>query len=267
MGARFYAPYIARWLSADTLVPEPGNPQALNRYSYVVGRALNLTDPTGHYYYDPGCDCLVQTHENRLEHPDYTSIPTAQQYTIPAGAIEVQLLLEDLVEEKTIEQALSDIGETYFGSQAVEHVRSAGWTLRFGRPLGGGAFTYPGKVITVRRGHTYEQTRGMLAHEVAGHAWLYRGTLADSVEQELYSTTVEAAISLEMGSIEPGHRNIWLLPHVDTSKPCHRSDRWQAIKQDSLWSQIALPMNQPQGLGAVLWAVWQAWTLQFVNIR
>jgi hypothetical protein len=51
MGARFYAPYIARWLSADTLVPEPGNPQALNRYSYVGGNALGFTDPTGHARY------------------------------------------------------------------------------------------------------------------------------------------------------------------------------------------------------------------------
>jgi RHS repeat-associated protein len=93
MGARFYDVSLARWLSADTLVPEPGNPQALNRYSYVVGRVLNLTDPTGHYYYDPGCDCLVKTHENRLEYEEYTRRPTAEEMTNPFGAIMVQEML------------------------------------------------------------------------------------------------------------------------------------------------------------------------------
>jgi RHS repeat-associated protein len=46
--ARFYDPYIARFVSADSIVPEPGNPQSLNRYSYVLGNPLNLVDPSGH---------------------------------------------------------------------------------------------------------------------------------------------------------------------------------------------------------------------------
>jgi len=47
MGARWYDPALSRWLSADTLVPEGGNPQALNRYSYVLGNPLRYTDPLG----------------------------------------------------------------------------------------------------------------------------------------------------------------------------------------------------------------------------
>ena len=35
-GARFYDPLLGRFLSADTLVPQPGNPQALNRYVQVA---------------------------------------------------------------------------------------------------------------------------------------------------------------------------------------------------------------------------------------
>lgn len=35
-------------MQADTIVPQPGNPQALNRYSYVLGNPLRYTDPTGH---------------------------------------------------------------------------------------------------------------------------------------------------------------------------------------------------------------------------
>ena len=48
MGARYFVPGIGRFLSADTIVPNPLNPQALNRYSYVYNRPINLNDPTGH---------------------------------------------------------------------------------------------------------------------------------------------------------------------------------------------------------------------------
>ncbi|MFZ5915972.1 MAG: RHS repeat-associated core domain-containing protein [Chloroflexota bacterium] len=46
--ARFYDPALGRFLSADTLVPDPANPQSLNRYSYVYNRPLVFTDSDGH---------------------------------------------------------------------------------------------------------------------------------------------------------------------------------------------------------------------------
>ena len=53
--ARYYDPALGMFLSPDTLVPEPGNPQALNRYSYVYNNPLRYTDPSGHcpwcFYY------------------------------------------------------------------------------------------------------------------------------------------------------------------------------------------------------------------------
>jgi len=47
-GARPYAPALGRFLQADTLVPNPANPQSLNRYSYTLGNPLRYTDPSGH---------------------------------------------------------------------------------------------------------------------------------------------------------------------------------------------------------------------------
>jgi RHS repeat-associated protein len=47
-GARYYDPALGRFVQADTIVPEPGNPQALNRYSYVYNNPLRYIDPTGH---------------------------------------------------------------------------------------------------------------------------------------------------------------------------------------------------------------------------
>jgi RHS repeat-associated protein len=52
-GARWYDQALGRWISPDTIIPQPGNPQSLNRYSYVNSRPLNLNDPTGHQGYEP----------------------------------------------------------------------------------------------------------------------------------------------------------------------------------------------------------------------
>ena len=55
-GTRFYDPLLGRFLSADTVVPEPGNPQALNRYSYVLNNPLKYTDPSGHAIFEENPD-------------------------------------------------------------------------------------------------------------------------------------------------------------------------------------------------------------------
>jgi RHS repeat-associated protein len=47
-GARYYDPQIGRFINADPIVPDWMNPQALNRYSYVLNNPLKYTDPTGH---------------------------------------------------------------------------------------------------------------------------------------------------------------------------------------------------------------------------
>ena len=46
--ARYYDPYLNRFISADSIVLNPGNPQDLNRYSYVRGNPVKFVDPSGH---------------------------------------------------------------------------------------------------------------------------------------------------------------------------------------------------------------------------
>jgi RHS repeat-associated protein len=48
MNARFYASELRRFISADTIVPDPGNPQAFNRYSYGYNNPVKYFDPSGH---------------------------------------------------------------------------------------------------------------------------------------------------------------------------------------------------------------------------
>jgi RHS repeat-associated protein len=49
MNARYYVPSLGRFASADTLVPDPTNPQQFNRFSYVLNNPLRFNDPSGHF--------------------------------------------------------------------------------------------------------------------------------------------------------------------------------------------------------------------------
>jgi RHS repeat-associated protein len=46
--ARFYSSRLGRFISPDSIVPEPRNPQAWNRYSYTINNPLKYVDPSGH---------------------------------------------------------------------------------------------------------------------------------------------------------------------------------------------------------------------------
>jgi RHS repeat-associated protein len=47
--ARYYDPTIGRFISPDTVIQNPANPQCFNRYSYCLNNPLKYTDPSGHY--------------------------------------------------------------------------------------------------------------------------------------------------------------------------------------------------------------------------
>jgi len=46
--SRYYDPSIGRFVTADTIVPDPKLSQSYNRYLYVDGNPINHNDPTGH---------------------------------------------------------------------------------------------------------------------------------------------------------------------------------------------------------------------------
>ena len=48
MNARLYDPTIARFMSADSIIPFMYDTQAFNRYTYVKNNPLKYTDPSGH---------------------------------------------------------------------------------------------------------------------------------------------------------------------------------------------------------------------------
>ncbi|MCX6013533.1 MAG: RHS repeat-associated core domain-containing protein [Chloroflexi bacterium] len=48
-GACYYDADLGRFISPDTVIPDPSNSQALNRYSYCFNNPLKFNDPTGHW--------------------------------------------------------------------------------------------------------------------------------------------------------------------------------------------------------------------------
>ena len=52
MRARHYSSDLRRFVSADTIIPEPNSPLAYNRFSYVYNSPIVFTDPSGHCRYN-----------------------------------------------------------------------------------------------------------------------------------------------------------------------------------------------------------------------
>jgi RHS repeat-associated protein len=59
--ARWYNPYLGRLTQPDTVAPNRGDPQSLNRYTYASNNPLRYTDPTGHYVFEESPDDPVFT--------------------------------------------------------------------------------------------------------------------------------------------------------------------------------------------------------------
>ena len=53
---RFYDASLNRFIQPDSIVPNPGDPQTWNRYSYVGNNPINRGDPTGHRACGDGTD-------------------------------------------------------------------------------------------------------------------------------------------------------------------------------------------------------------------
>jgi RHS repeat-associated protein len=48
-GARWYDAQLGRFVQPDPIVPDPGDPQSLNRYTYAKNNPVRFTDPSGYF--------------------------------------------------------------------------------------------------------------------------------------------------------------------------------------------------------------------------
>ncbi|MCB9432689.1 MAG: PKD domain-containing protein [Ardenticatenaceae bacterium] len=96
MNARYYVPYINRFLSPDTIVPNREDPQSLNRYSYARNNPVKFVDENGHCWgfasgirdwnvtiggttYGGGVNCAnIDMALSIVQHPEATPTEKAQ---------------------------------------------------------------------------------------------------------------------------------------------------------------------------------------------
>jgi RHS repeat-associated protein len=141
MGARWYDSSLGRWLSADTIVPDPGNPQSLNRYSYVYNNPVSYVDPSGHMPYFITIDgdsvwYLLSTLPKESDQggspaPTRTPTPTPQSTATPTPGAAQDSRLPEPIEGYSLDEvavarmiSLEAGGEHVFGEN-LRNVREA----------------------------------------------------------------------------------------------------------------------------------------------
>jgi len=84
--ARYYDPALHKFIQADTIVPDPNDPQTLNRFSYTNNNPVKYTDPTGHY--------VDQGEVGRGRCTAYTCATTTNPLLTDEAAVVVEKTLE-----------------------------------------------------------------------------------------------------------------------------------------------------------------------------
>jgi RHS repeat-associated protein len=133
MGARWYDSSIGRWISADTIVPNPGEAQDYNRYAYVRNNPLVYVDPSGHSAFGTYCrdnpDCQV-CQENKYNDP--------QMLAPPPEPGPYDLLTPE--EQRAVDELFDPFTGTIFDQMGdsdayVQHARNMRWDLYEGYDL------------------------------------------------------------------------------------------------------------------------------------
>jgi RHS repeat-associated protein len=120
LGARYYDPAHARFLSPDTVLPDPTRTQANNRYLYAYGNPLSWTDPTGH---QPECS-VCEFEEDVIEVDAPATKEEEKKQETPAD--------DAAPEEIDVEKYLADAGMppgTYLLAPEITVDKPPAWWL------------------------------------------------------------------------------------------------------------------------------------------
>jgi RHS repeat-associated protein len=171
MNARYYVPSLARFASADTIVPDPADPQSFNRYSYVENRPTRMTDPSGNcggeasLVWDPNQSTYVWTYT-----ADYEQCNNLRQELEGLYRIEVGWNIWVLREMLWFELALQDMAAGFGGPDNFAAVFEGTRVKRYDR-AGNSETSWPLNEIQMENGsfsRGAEFARWMFIHEF-GH--------------------------------------------------------------------------------------------------
>jgi len=272
--SRWYSPGLGRFVSPDTIIPQPGIPMAWDRYSYVNSNPVRYVDPSGHMAWagEGGDDrpfALTRLYKQRMSEKYNWSF--SDDWT--------------LKEVKEVRQAAQDI-ETYigtFGGNGQQWISAYLGGVTFAkeqsvmypiRALDGGntylelslndalnaiAFVFPSNRITFQNSYTF--TREDVVHEL-GHTldnWLggsslfeaaiFGGGWADAQIQFLGGQTYGLRCAA------PHNLKDWALPQGDYGNQ-HQAD---FFAQHFRYQVYGYPENYDSGMAGM-------WMDAFVNV-
>jgi RHS repeat-associated protein len=124
-GARYYDPTIGRFISPDSIVQSPNNPQSLNRYSYCLNNPLRYTDPTGQLTQEEYILAMTEygvapstNPEDNMNNITFTSESTVPNYppTSPIPALPLILPTQVIIND----QQSSEITPPEFNNSAIK---------------------------------------------------------------------------------------------------------------------------------------------------
>jgi RHS repeat-associated protein len=95
-GARYYDPQLGRFVQPDSIIPNPFDPQAYDRYAYARNNPLKYTDPTGHapedylpfrttYLEIQGQNALDEMVRAHTDYGSYSQYMAAHQSAVPTA--------------------------------------------------------------------------------------------------------------------------------------------------------------------------------------
>ena len=109
--ARYYSPVLGRFVSPDTIVPEPGSSGGFNRYRYVRNNPIKYTDPSGHFECAGVYDCSIESRSSADVRIFYMNGVRQEAFN--------NIAPEDMGDE--YQSILHTLNES-FGSENVHHI-------------------------------------------------------------------------------------------------------------------------------------------------
>ncbi|HNX01163.1 MAG TPA: RHS repeat-associated core domain-containing protein [Candidatus Cloacimonadota bacterium] len=158
--ARFYDPNLGQFISADSLIPDPGSSQGFDRYAYVFYNPINYEDPSGHCVDEDGdgqCDGGGNGEEPTVE--ELLTPPTIEKITTP--------LPTPTGNHSSIDDAISYLQFSNLGTDLYNWLKSQGTLdFRYSETVNGHLIHTPsGFIIEVNPLAHATTIAGTIAHE------------------------------------------------------------------------------------------------------
>jgi RHS repeat-associated protein len=118
---RYYDPLLDRFIQADTMIPDLGNPQSYNRYSYCLNNPLKYTDPSGHETKTSWYQDLGTIFGSWFASPPQKANDT--QISLRTAALGNTENIMPAMASKSVEmtgQAVQTVAEQYVGGKALQ---------------------------------------------------------------------------------------------------------------------------------------------------